>query len=80
MSSKQLRLEIDLFVSTVAPIINHQIQVLGVEAAIEVHNNYRVGDRHSADCQAYNAMYRVYGCEELVRIGGNPERTCRYRL
>ena len=78
--SNQLRIELDLFVQAVVPIVRERIHHLGVEEAIAVHDNYRVGDQHTADCQAYNAMYRIYGCVDFVRRGGRPDRVCRFRL
>ena len=78
--SKQLSIELDLFVNTVIPVIRYRVAELGVAEAIQVYANYRVGDRHSTDCQAYNAMYRIYGCDHHVRNGGRRENVCRFRL
>ena len=78
--SKQLRDELDLFIKAALPVIQAREQQLGVQQAIQAHLNHRVRDRHTADCQAYHAMYYVYGCEEYVRIGGAPTANCIYHL
>ena len=78
--SRGLRDEINLFIQAVAPIVRDRAYHLGLQEAIHVNANPRAGDRHTADCQSYKAMYNVYGCVEFVRLGANPELVCRFRL
>ena len=79
-NSRGLRDEIDLFIQAAVPVVRDRAYHLGLEEAIQLNRHPRAGDRHTADCQSYKAMYNLYGCVDFVNRGGRPEPVCRFSL